>query len=233
MSVRLTIVLLLALALLPAAAVADTRFVSDQLIITLRDAAGEGASTLGTLRTDTPVEVLAEEGDYLRVRVADGAEGYVLKRYITAEVPKSEALNRLKKERDKLAADLKDREAKLSEATARLKELQGEKVSVSGESQQELERLRKALASAEQAAQAAQARYSDLEAKSKNVVALAADRDRLQAENEGLADEVALLRTQTEDLLISGVIKWFLAGAGVLFFGWVLGKASRKKRGGF
>jgi len=28
------------------------------------------------------------------------------------------------------------------------------------------------------------------------------------------------------------VIRWFLAGAGVLFFGWILGKASRKKQRG-
>ena len=66
---------------LGAQALADQRYVTDQLVITLRAEAGEGARTLGSLRTGTPLVVLEEVGSFLRVRTDDGVEGYVLKQY--------------------------------------------------------------------------------------------------------------------------------------------------------
>lgn len=93
------IILLIALLTALAAPVhAKTQYVSDQIVITLRSGQGEEFRILKHLRTGTPVEVLAEDGPFLRVRIKDGTEGWVRKRYLTSEAPKATVIAGLKKE---------------------------------------------------------------------------------------------------------------------------------------
>lgn len=70
----------------------------------------------------------------------------------------------------------------------------------------------------------------DLKATMGDALETAAERDslleenkRLMADNERLESKVR--RTERRELMY-----WFLAGAGVLFVGWIIGKASRQKR---
>jgi SH3 domain protein len=70
----------------------------------------------------------------------------------------------------------------------------------------------------------------DLKATMGDALETASERDRLLEENKRLkADNERLdnkiRRTERRELMY-----WFLAGAGVLFVGWVIGKASRQKR---
>jgi SH3 domain protein len=51
--------------------------------------------------------------------------------------------------------------------------------------------------------------------------------------NEKLSSKVQLLNAENSELKRTGMIKWFLAGGGVLLFGWIIGRISRKKRAGF
>jgi SH3 domain protein len=103
---------LLILAWLPVeSAHADRRYVSDRLIITLREAPGKDSAVLRTLRTDTPVEVLEESGQYLRVRTEEGEEGWVAAQYLSSEVPKLIIIAGLKKEIDRLKARIKEFES--------------------------------------------------------------------------------------------------------------------------
>jgi SH3 domain protein len=60
-------------------------------------------------------------------------------------------------------------------------------------------------------------------------VAITNERDLLKETNEKLAAEVQALTAENSDLLRTGALRWFLAGGGVLFLGWLIGKASRKK----
>ena len=41
---------------------------------------------------------------------------------------------------------------------------------------------------------------------------------------------VAVFSEKNEKLIAARMVKWFLAGGGVFFFGWIIGKISRKKR---
>ncbi|MDP1465893.1 SH3 domain-containing protein, partial [Klebsiella pneumoniae] len=58
----------LVLLALPLAAAAETRYVSDQLVVTLRQQPADQAEVITTLRTDTPLEILADQGRYLLVQ---------------------------------------------------------------------------------------------------------------------------------------------------------------------
>ena len=55
---------------------------------------------------------------------------------------------------------------------------------------------------------------------------------RFLEENAQLTAEVQILRDENLSLKRSGVIKWLLAGGGVFFFGWIIGKISRKRKQG-
>ena len=80
------------------AASAETRYVSDLLVITVRSAKGNNYETLETLITATPVEILEEDKTYVKVRTPKGNEGYILKQYITKELPKATQIKQLQGE---------------------------------------------------------------------------------------------------------------------------------------
>ena len=91
--------LILALMLLapPLAVCAETQYVSDKLIITMRSGEGIDYKIIKVLHTGTPVEIIEGGDKYLKVR-AEGAEGWVLKQYITKEIPKTTVISGLKGE---------------------------------------------------------------------------------------------------------------------------------------
>lgn len=189
-------------------AVADTRYVADQLIITLREGMGNQYRVLRTLKTDTPMEVLEEEGRYLRVRLNDGTEGYVLKQYISAKRPKSERLKELQAEVERLttqAAEHADVLAQAEQARAEVEQLQ-EQLNVKEEELAEIREL------------------------SDNALMLDKERKRLQRELEAAQKELNKLRKENRTMLSTVSVKWFLAGGGTLFIGWLMGKLSRRKK---
>jgi len=81
---------------------ADRRYVSDTLILSLREAPSSGGRVLGTIKTGDPVEVLEESGRYLRVQTEAGEQGWGGEQYITAETPKRVIITQLKDEIDRL-----------------------------------------------------------------------------------------------------------------------------------
>ena len=86
-------------------AFADTRFVSDKLIITLRSSKGTGSKTC-TLKSGNPVEIIEESGRYLKVRTKDGKESWVASQYISTKTPKSTVIKKLEKQINSLNKSL-------------------------------------------------------------------------------------------------------------------------------
>lgn len=109
--VMLYFALLILLTISVGSAHADRRYVSDQLIVSLREAPNNDSTRITFLRTDTPIEVLEESGRYLRVRTEDGQEGWVDEQYITREVPKPLIIAGFKKKIERLEARVKEFEA--------------------------------------------------------------------------------------------------------------------------
>jgi SH3 domain protein len=203
-------------------ALAATQYVSDQITVLLRRGPGTEYKILKNMQTGTRMEVLEEGEEYFFVRLDDGTEGYVLRQYLSADLPKTVVIARLNQEKDRLKS--------------RIEELKAG----AGGWVKEKEELERQLADVQQAFQGEKSKrlavaknYQDLQEGAKNVTDLLGERDKLKAENEQQAAELKKLRQENDKILRTALFRWFLAGAGVLFAGWIMGKQSRTKRRGF
>ena len=219
--------------LIAAPAQAETRYVGDQLIITLRQGTSTKHKILKTLETGTPVEVIEEGSSYYKVRTSDGTEGYVLRQYISSNPPKSLRIDELEIENSALKKKNKDLQKSKSDLEMQLKNIQGkydsELSSITAESTEIEQNLDQAVNNERIITE----KYNTLVAQSENVVEIARERDQLLQKNKKLTANIKELRGENEKFADSKMIKWFLAGGGVFFFGWLIGKISRKKRSRF
>jgi len=205
---------------------ADTRYVSDMLILTLREGQGSHYKAIRTLKTGTPIEVLEESARYLRVRTQEGEEGWVEKQYISSEQPKAVIIAGLNNEANRLKArveELQKDQATLLDQLNAAKRSHTVKVKETSRLNTELTQITE--------------KYNTLLDQSKNVAELIkendrlyGENDRLQAANDRLNMEAEHLRQEIARLRRREMIWLFLAGAGVFFVGLIVGKVSKKKR---
>jgi SH3 domain protein len=209
---------------------AETRYVGDTLVITVRELPDDTSTSIKNILTDTPFEALEESGDYLKVRLEDGTEGYVKTRYTTTDTPKPILIERLTRQNEKL-------KNQYAELTSTLSEKESDLADKRKALQAELENLKQELAekSLENSKLATELtrvekQYSDLKTSADNVVQIISQSENFRDENERLQIELETLQSENALLLRTAVIKWVLAGAGILFLGWIMGKVSRTKR---
>lgn len=219
MRLKLTIIALLALQLLTAsAALAATRYVSDELTINLRRGKGNEFKILKMLKTGTPLEILSEDGQWAEVREPGGAVGYVLTQYMTADIPKELVAARLEKENARLADELKQVKESYQDVDTLVTQFKAQ-----------ISELETGRAAAEKGLEEYQGKYEKLRLEASNVVNLQEERDQLAIANQQLTTELTTLRSERDAVLRTGMIKWFLAGGGVLLCGWLIGSFARKK----
>ncbi len=215
-------------------AVAETLYVTDQLVITVRRGKSAQHAVIKTVKTGTPLEVLESvEGEpYVKVRLQSGQDGYVLRQYLSNKTPKPVIIARLQKEVGQLQNKLEGIERKRDRLADDLKTIQAETSSKEEELSRHASGIETELSGTKQDLQALKEKYDILLDKSKKVMDISTERDSLLENNSLLTSEVRLLREEKSKLMRSGIIKWFLAGGGVFFFGWLIGKISRKKKQG-
>ncbi|HBT83565.1 MAG TPA: TIGR04211 family SH3 domain-containing protein [Desulfuromonas sp.] len=212
------------------AAAAETRYVTDMLFVSLRQGPADNAPALTTLQSGNSVEVLADQGRFLKVKTPSGAEGYILKQYLVVAAPKAAGLAGLEKERDRLRDELASAERERKAATAALDELRKTPVGKTAPAAATPPGLPGELEQVKSDLDESRRKYEALVAGSRDVIGLTKERDQLRKETARLTAELDTLRAEGAKLGYREMIPWFLAGGGVLFFGWILGKMSRQKR---
>ena len=97
----------------PALARAETRYISDQLVVSLREQPQNNAETIVYLKTDAPVEVLEAGEEYLKVKTENGEIGYIQKHYLTKDTPKASIISRLTRDNKALQQRVEELEKRL------------------------------------------------------------------------------------------------------------------------
>jgi len=192
--------------LLPAIpAHAETKYVIDQIVITLRSGQSNQHQILRTLPSGTKLEVLETSDKYSRVRLTDGTEGWVLNQYITSKpiarhrlAAAQKKLAELEAENTRLKQELEASTNKAGELNQQLKQLQ----QTDKKRNEELNRLRRVAA-------------KPMQLEKENI--------RLKKELLDLENEHELVKQENQMLRDSADREWFLTGAGVIILGIILG----------
>jgi len=209
---------------------ADTRYVSDRLIISVRDGQNQNAAVLGYLETGSPVEILEEKEDFLRIRTKDGIEGWVRTQYLVSEKPKILIIENLKNEIETLNKEIqtiKNGQDSASTTLSESKKMYQEKIE---ELKEEVNINQKFAAKAKTDFIEINKKYTNLLNHSKNTEKLIGEVEKLKKLNAELNTEVKSLRKDRKNPLKSNRIQSFIAGAGVLLFGFILGGLAKKRK---
>ena len=191
---------------------AETWYVTDSLAITLRTGPELDRKITAMIKSGQSMEILEKGDEWSLVQLPSGIEGWVLNRFIKAEVPKSIQLVALQKKYDDLMAG----------AAAPLKKLKA----VNGENT----RLHANLEKAKQDLGELQKSYQELRETTADARRIKKERDQLSKELTDKSKETRELKTALAAAEKKNTLWWFIAGAGVLLFGFVLGFAVRPRR---
>lgn len=197
---------------------AATRYVSDDLTVNLRRGQGNEFKILKMLKIGTPLEILSEDSQWTEVREPGGTVGFVPSQYLTADIPLELVAKRLEMENARLADELKQ-----------IKESYKDVDNLVTRFKAQISELETGRSTAEKGLAEFQGKYETLRQEASNVVKLQEERDQLALANQQLTTELTTLRSERDAVLRTGMIKWFLAGGGVLLCGWLLGRLTRKK----
>lgn len=197
---------------------AETRYISDELEITLRVGASTKQRILRMLKSGTPVEVLSvdRKSGYSKIRTPDGKTGFVLTRFLMDEPSAREQVKTLDAKIQELQAEPEQIRSRLNQLQEDYSKLQKEHQKVSNDKNaisQELAGIRQTAA---------------------NAINISKERTELRKQLVSLKQQVADLQHSNRELSNNRDQNWFMIGAGVvlgsIFIGWLLPYLRFKRR---
>jgi SH3 domain protein len=191
---------------------AETKYVVEYIQVNARTGSSVEHKIVTMLESGQKVEALGVDKDWSHIQLADGKEGWILSRFLTSEEPKKLALNRLRAKYNDLnnQVDILLEETKLSK--------------------EENQVLKSELILKTEALDEITKNYENLKQGSSEFIQLKTNEQEavlklkeLTSKAESLEKEVSISRHQQN-------IRWFLAGSGVLFLGFLVGSISKRNR---
>jgi SH3 domain protein len=193
---------------------AQTQYVSDHLVITVRTGQGAQFQIIKTLESGEHVKVLeTTDTGYTRIETSDGTEGWVRSQYLAEEPVASEKLVKA--------------EAKLLKTRTALKKIKEKFVTLSKE-HKVLSLQQTSLSTNKKQLDIELARINEI---AKKPIILDKQNRLLQEKNVTLEKDLQRLNQENYSLKDRSQREWFIAGALVLFGGILLGLVIPKLRG--
>lgn len=201
----LPLILLIALVFNDKTAQAETRYVKPSADVVVRRGQGNEYKIIAMAKEGTAVLFLEENNGYSRIRLPNGKEGWIIKRFLSNQPPLG-----------KVVASLRSKNTALQQNKTILN--------------QRIEALETALATSEQQRDLAlqnrdeiQSQYQQLQQDTADVMQIKTDMQEVKTKNDGLTQDIATIRQDNDSLRNDYSLKWFLAGGGVLLFGMIVG----------
>ncbi|MFC1877240.1 TIGR04211 family SH3 domain-containing protein [Thermodesulfobacteriota bacterium] len=207
------------------AAVAGTQYVSDLLIISIREGQDPDTPIIGYLQSAASVEVLEETEEWMRIRTEDGTQGWVRKKFIVKDKPKAVIIRELEKKIALLEDDIKTLQ-KGSDSQGLMNTVKEYKQQIAALATS-LENEKKTTLTLQKKLQRVNATYQALVNKQKNAAGTIKELAAIKDENQALKDKIAALPPIDSTPMLPGNMKWFLIGGGVLLLGFLIGRAIR------
>ena len=184
-----------------------TVYVTDTHIIALRSEESNKGALVRSLETGTPLTVLEtnKKSGYSRVRLQDGAEGYILTRNTMKEPPSRTQLESATKE----SAALKSENEALKLELIKLKQFMTPGSTLEQSLAKERDQLAREL--------------SELKKTSSEAMQIKVERDEYQDRYVQIEKDVKQLERENADLKDRTEQDWFLYGGMVAFIGMLLG----------
>ena len=202
LSLSLTSLTLLA----PMQANADSKYVSDQLRITMRTGQGNQFQIIKALVSGMKLEILEEtDTGYTKVKTEDGQEGWVRSQYLADEPIAADKLARA----ENRLAKTKERNKSIKDELAALRK---DKIKLDSE--------HSALRTKHTNASKELSHLSKVAARPKQ---LAKENIELHKKFEQISDELVLVKQENQVLKDRSQRHWFITGAGVLIIGMLIG----------
>ena len=182
-----------------------TRYVTDVVYVTLRAGQSDNTKVLRNVKSGTPLQVLEDGDEWVRVKTDDGLDGWIRSRYL---------------EKEPVAAD------KLDQAIKRVEKLQventqiKERLAIMRTEADEREKDRKRLSTEHDKISQSFNRLQEVSAKPAQIEK---ENEELLRRTSEMDKELQVLRQENEKFKGSATRDWFFAGAGVLFGGLLLG----------
>ena len=191
---------------------AQTWYVTDSLEITLRTGPQLDRKITAMLKSGQSMEIIEKGDEWSQVRLPSGREGWVLNRFMQAEVPVKVQLEVLQKKYETLVEGA-------AEPLKKLKEIDGENIKLRsslGETKRNLVELQKS--------------YTELRKTTADARRIKKERDQLSKKLSDQSKETRQLKTALAAAEKKSTLWWFITGACVLLFGFIIGFAVRPRR---
>jgi len=197
---------------------AETRYVSDQLEVTFRRGPTLSHAILRMLKSGTPVEVLENDAKtgHTRVKIANGMEGWILSRYLSAEPDARSQLEKMVKQIDLANVDEGSVRTQLKAVRDEYESSQKRLQILESENERLVEEM------------------ESIKRTSANVLLIDEENKELYEKLTTAEERLIALQLENRELENHNQKDWFIAGAlvlcGGIFLGLILPMFSRKKR---
>lgn len=178
--------------------------------IPMRRGQGTDYKIVSIVTDGTAIEYISEKNGWAKVKLKNGKQGWILKRYLSPTPPLTEQVSLLTGEKETLTTQVNSLQSRLDELT----DAQGQTAVELSTCIAERTDIRDT--------------YQTLERETLDVVQTKEALLQAREDIEQLKQENADVKIANSVLSKNESIKWFMAGSGVLLAGWLLGRISRK-----
>lgn len=185
----------------------STRYITDRLEVTMRSGESNQHKILRMLSSGSQLELIQTNADsgYSQVRTSDGAQGWVITRYLEQQRSARERLAANEKQLAHVKSEKKALDGKLAELTRRHNALNSKTNQLSADNEKQSEE------------------FARVRSISSNALTLDSENTSLREQTRQLERARQALQLENDSLKDRSDRDWFIVGSGVILLGMMIG----------